>query len=204
MGFDGTQTGSALKGRKFPQETLTEEECTRLIAELSRRSTTGVRNRALLVVLWRAGLRISEALNLRPSDLDPETEELTVLSGKRDKRRTIRLDSGALAEVLRWRDRREGLDLSGHRPLFCTLKGGRLSPQYVRALLRRLAAKAGIEKRVHPHALRHTFAAELVREGQTMPDIRDALGHDSLATTDTYLRDLAPSGMRRPPLQLDE
>ena len=204
MRFDGSQTGAALRGRKFPRETLTDAECKALIGKVSRRSTTGIRNRALLVVLWRAGLRVSEALALRPSDLDVEAEELTVLSGKGKKRRTVRLDSGAMAEVLRWVDRRDSLDLNGHRPLFCTLQGGKLSAVYVRALLKRLAAQAGVEKRVNPHALRHTFASELVREGYSMPDIRDALGHSSLATTDTYLRELTPSGIQRTPLQLDD
>ena len=107
-----------------------------------------------------------------------------------------------MAEVLRWVDRRELLDLNGHRPLFCTLQGRKLSAVYVRGLLRRLADQAGIEKRVHPHALRHTFAAELVREGISMPDIRDALGHKSLATTDTYLQEITPSGIERAPLVL--
>ena len=204
MAFDGTQTGAKLKGREFPRETLTEGECKALLATLSRRSSTGIRNRALIVALWRGGLRVSEALSLRPADVDPDAGELTVLWGKNGKRRVVRLDSGAMTEVLRWRDRRETLGFNGHRPLFCTLKGDGLSAVYVRSMLRRQADKAGIEKRVNPHAFRHTYAAELVREGQTMPDIRDALGHDSLATTDTYLREITPAGIERAPLKLDD
>jgi site-specific recombinase XerD len=64
---------------------------------------------------------------------------------------------------------------------------------YVRDMLKRKAARAGIEKRVHPHGLRHTHAAELVREGVPMNVIRDQLGHTSLATTDRYLRNVAPA-----------
>jgi site-specific recombinase XerD len=76
--------------------------------------------------------------------------------------------------------------------VFCTLHGGRLNDSYVRRLLARLACKAGITKRVHPHGLRHTYAAELVRERVPINVIRDALGHTSLAVTDRYLRDVAP------------
>jgi len=80
-------------------------------------------------------------------------------------------------------------------PLFCTLHGTPVSDRYVRDMLRRLAAKAGLEKRVHPHGLRHTHAAELVREGVPVNVIRDQLGHASLAVTDRYLRNVAPADL---------
>ncbi len=78
-------------------------------------------------------------------------------------------------------------------PIFCTLAGGRIDTSYVRRLLPRLAAKAGIDRRVHAHGLRHTYASELAREGTAINVIRDALGHTSLAVTDRYLRDVAPT-----------
>jgi integrase len=72
------------------------------------------------------------------------------------------------------------------------IKGASLKTAYVRALLPRLAARAGIEKRVHPHGLRHTHAAELAREGTPLNLVQAQLGHSSLATTDGYLRHIAP------------
>ncbi len=118
---------------------------------------------------------------------------LRVLHGKGDKPRTVGLDAGALDAISRWLDRRRGLGLARNgAPLFCTLDGGKVLPGYVRDMLKRQAAKAGLEKRVHPHGLRHTHAAELVREAVPMPVIRDQLGHSSLAVTDRYLRDIAP------------
>src|SRR6185437_15607237 len=72
--------------------------------------------------------------------------------------------------------------------LFCTLAGGRMNDRYVRNMLGRMAERAGIDKRVHPHGFRHTFAAELVQEGELVTTVRDALGHASLAVTDRYLR----------------
>ena len=214
--FDGkTHTGAKVKGRRYPRETLTEGECKALITQLSRRSSTGIRNRALLVVLWRAGLRVSEALSLRLADLNPDTGEISVLWAKGNKRRVVPLDSGAVAEVLRWRDRRETLGFNGHRPFFCTLtegkrngqtlqKGEPLSSEYVRQLLRRLADKSGIEKRVTPHAFRHTYASELEREGNNHRKIQYVLGHESLATTERYLGTITAADIERAPLKLDD
>jgi len=76
--------------------------------------------------------------------------------------------------------------------VFCTLAGGRVDTSYVRHLLPRLAVKAGLDRRVHAHGLRHTYASELARERTPINVIRDALGHTSLAVTDRYLRDVAP------------
>ena len=82
--------------------------------------------------------------------------------------------------------------MNGHATLFCTLQGKPLKSSYVRTLLPRLAQKAGIEKRVHPHGLRHTHAYELMMEGVPVPIIQQQLGHTSLAATDRYVAHLAP------------
>lgn len=179
-------------GRRYPAEILTPEEARALIAACSRRAPTGVRNRALLVVLYRAGLRVSEALALKPKDVDAAAGTLTVLHGKGDQRRTVGLDDGAFDVLARWLERRQALGLTGRQPVFCTLDGRPLKSSYVRTLLPRLARKAGIEKRVHPHGLRHTHAAELAGEGKPVNLIQAQLGHGSLATTDRYLRHIAP------------
>jgi integrase/recombinase XerC len=80
-------------------------------------------------------------------------------------------------------DRRQRLGVNRRRRLFCRLDGGPLDQSYVRHLLRRLADKSWVDKRVHPHGLRDTYAAELAREGVPMNVLRDALGHSTLATT---------------------
>ena len=110
-----------------------------------------------------------------------------------DRARTVGLDSEAFAVVERWLDRRAALGVNGRKRVFCTLRGEPLAAAYVRALLPRLAHKAGIEKRVHAHGLRHTHAAELAREGVPMNVIQAQLGHSSLATTDRYIRHIEPS-----------
>ncbi len=178
--------------RRRPPEVLTTSEAIALIKACSHRAPTGIRNRALIAVLWRSGLRISEALALELRDLDLTAGTLRVRHGKGDKSRTVGIDEQTAALLAHWLDRRRELSPAARAPIFCTLAGGHLDPSYVRHLLPRLARKAGIERRVHAHGLRHTYAAELAREHTPINIIRDALGHTSRAVTDRYLRDVAP------------
>lgn len=183
-------------GKRYPAEILTAEEIDRLLAACPRRGAAGLRNRALIVVMWRAGLRVAEALALFSKDVDLDLGTLTVLHGKRDQARTVGIDRQALAVIEAWMVRRSELAISYNRPLFCTIsgeaRGGQLSTQYVRGALKALARKAGIEKRVHPHGLRHTHAAELAREGVPVHVIRKQLGHLSLDTTARYIDHVSP------------
>jgi integrase/recombinase XerD len=184
----------ANKGRKFPAEPLTPAETDALIAACSATSRTGIRNRALLTVMYRGGLRVAEVLALKVSDVDAARGTIRVLHGKGNRARTIGLDPGAMAVVQRWADARRA---SGIRngTLFCTLVGGRVSDKYVRALLGRLAARAGVEKRVHPHGFRHTHAVELVAEGVPVNVISRQLGHANSSVTARYLDHVAPAAV---------
>lgn len=190
-GFHAGRT-PANAGKRFPAEPLTRDEVHALLRAISSRGASGIRGKALVVVMWRAGLRVSEALALFPKDLDPEAGTVSVLHGKGDKRRTVALDPASFAVVQRWLDRRAKLGHNGRVPIFCTLRGGALRSSYVRAWLGRLAKKAGLEKRLHAHGFRHTFAVELMREGVPLGVISAALGHTSIATTSRYLAHIAP------------
>ena len=112
---------------------------------------------------------------------------------RRPKHRVAGIDAAGLAIVAGWVEVRTALGLGADVPLFCTLTGGPLHPAYVRQLLPRLAAKAGIAKRVHAQGLRHTHAAELAAEGLPAELIQAQLGHGSLASTDRYLRRIPPA-----------
>jgi site-specific recombinase XerD len=183
----------ARDSRRLSVDVLSDEEVKALIGACSNRAPTGIRNRALIAVMWRCGLRIAEALALTLKDVDLDHGVLSVQRGKGDKSRKVGLDATTSALLARWIDRRRALGHNGRgKPLFCKLDGGTIDQSYVRHLLRRLADKSGIERRVHPHGLRHAYAAGLAREGTPMNVIRDALGHTSLAVTDRYLRDVAP------------
>jgi site-specific recombinase XerD len=183
----------ANKGRKLPPEPLTPDEVKSLIRACSKRAVTGIRNQALIVVLYRAGLRISEALALTPSNLDAKGGMIRVLHGKGDKSRVVGLDAGAWAILALWLDRRAAAGINSRAPVFCTLKGKPIKSAYVRALLPRLARKAGIDKRVHAHGLRHTHAFELACEGTPIHCIQLQLGHANSATTDRYISHLNPA-----------
>ena len=174
-------------------ELLTPDEVKLLIKACSNRAPTGIRNRALIVVMYRGGLRVDEALSLFPKDLNLDEGTITILHGKGDRRRVVGIELGALGIIARWLDRRRSLGLNGRRRLFCTLQGKPLSDRYVRAMMKRKADRAGIEKRVHPHALRHARAAELERAGVRVSVIQRILGHSSLATTQVYLNHLSPT-----------
>lgn len=185
----------ANKGKKLPPEPLTPEEARAIFNACSKRAPTGIRNRALLVLLYRAGLRISEALSILPKDLDTAAGTIRVLRGKGRTTRLTGLDAGAWAVIQVWLERRASLEIGGRAPLFCTLDGQPMKTAYVRAMLPRLARKAGIAKRIHAHGLRHSFAFELANERTPLHLVQQALGHASLSTTDRYIRHLNPTAV---------
>ncbi len=180
------------KGRKFPPEPLTSAEARALINACSKRAPTGIRNAALITILYRGGLRISEALSLKTKDIDFEAGSVRVLRGKGLKARTVGLDRGALALIERWLEKRAQCGLNGGEVVFTSLRGKPVSAEYVRAMLRRTAARAGIKKRVHPHGLRHTHAFELANEGTPIHLISAQLGHSNVGTTSQYIAHLNP------------
>ena len=142
----------------------------------------------MIELAWRSGLRIGEVLALKPKDVDLDGGTIVVRHYKGDRRRVVGIDTGSAALVDRWLGVRAKRGISGRVPIFCTLDGHSIDQSYVRHLLPRLAAKAGIDKRIHAHGIRHAYAASLEREGATISMIRDLLGHSSAAVTDRYLR----------------
>lgn len=198
-----------------PGEVLDEHEVLALMRGCSTRAPTGVRNRALIAVMWRTGLRLGEALALAPGDVDGRQGTVLVrrpkgAASRRDAAvppRKVGIDPDTLERVEWWRQRRARLDLPPRAPLFCTLRGHPLDQAYVRRLLRRLAAKparraqpgedpaaipVAVDRRVHPHALRHSFAHDAYRSGFDVSEVQQALGHRHTHTTYQYLRQLAP------------
>lgn len=181
--------------RKRPIEVLTPEEVEALIQANSNRAPSGIRNRALIALMYYSGLRLSEVLALLPRDVDLAGGEINVRRGKGGRQRLAGLNAAAQAHLTRWMERRRKLGINARHPVFCTFskvagkpKVGPLQPRYVQLMLKRLAGRAGIDKRVHPHGFRHSHAVHLLRRGIPLPDIQRQLGHLNLATTDEYLR----------------
>lgn len=166
---------------KLP-ERLTRDEVAALLAQPNRRYPTGIRDRALIRLFYRAGLRCNEALNLGPRDVDLRHHEIRVWQGKGGRDRRVWIDSGTVEYLALWRDRRPKSDW-----FFCTLKGKRLRDSDVRDMMARRGRKAEIQIRVHPHLLRHTYATELLEDGYSIIEVQKLLGHARLETTGIYL-----------------
>ena len=137
-------------GRRFPPEVLSDAEVRALLDACGEGSPTHARNRALIAVLYRSGLRVSEALALHPKDLDPATGAVRVLNGKGGRARTTGLDPGAFRLVGAWMRLRAGLGLDARHPLFCTLRGDDLP---------------GIHVPVRVRATKSTFSSSRVQGG---------------------------------------
>lgn len=182
------------RGARLPG-TVPSPDDVRALLRACNRGATGARNRALLAVLWRGGLRTAEALALRPSDLNAARGLVRVRRGKGGRPRTVGMDPEAFALVDAWAERRRQLGLDGHSALFCTLQGRQLDSGYVRAMLARLARRAGLQGRVHLHGLRHACAVGMLREGATLPEVQAQLGHSSLKVTSRYLSHVTPDDL---------
>lgn len=191
--------------RPYPPSMLTPEEAKSLL-DVCGNDRVGFRNRALIAILYRAGPRVAEALGVDwPNDVRWEGScarlRLRVVKGsaRGAPPREIGLDrmtSKLLKNWLLHRSLRAG-------PLFCTSTGARVLTSYVRRILPQLGKRAGIEKRVHAHGLRHTFAREFYEFTKDLVRTSRALGHSNVATTDGYLRSIgvtqaAEENMARP------
>ncbi|MBX3316455.1 MAG: tyrosine-type recombinase/integrase [Phycisphaeraceae bacterium] len=204
--------------RRLPPEVLTDEEVRALLDACGRYTPVALRNRALITLMYRAGLRVSEALALQPKDVDLGNGIVRVLHGKGDRYRAVGLDPGAAAVVAAWlAERGRGQRVGGRAaaranpprgragegvrdplaaaPLLCTAYGTPITTGYVRRLMKRLGRQAGIAKRVHAHGLRHTHAAQLRSEGVDVGIISRQLGHRSLLTTIRYLDHVQPTAV---------
>jgi len=194
------------KGLRYPADPPRVEE---IVAVMRRAGDgfAGERMRALIVVLWRAGLRIQEAPALYERDLDSRRGALPIRSGKGGRRREVGMDDWGWEHLGAWLAQRLELPPG---PLFCIIAGpiqGRPWRQPgVRRALRRLATQAGVRRRFAPHQLRHAHAVELPRERVPLNVIQRQLGHSNLGVTSTYLQSIDNAEVinavhtRRPPM----
>jgi site-specific recombinase XerD len=161
-----------------------------------RNDAHGRRLRGLIVVLWRAGLRIQEALALVEGDLDHRRGALLVRRGKGGRRREVGMDTWGWDELKPWLDLRVGLPVG---PLFCVLNGRTRGRQWssaaARADLRRTAVAPCVRRRFAPHQLRHAHAVEMAREDVPLVVIQRQLGHSNLGITSVYLQGIDNAGI---------
>ena len=176
------------KGLRYPADPPAIEEIV-AVMRVAGDTPHGLRTRALIVVLWRAGLRISEALQLAESDLDRASGSVLVRRGKGGKRRRVGADRWAWEQLDPWLRVRVDLPVGA---LLCVIDGptrGRpWSAAAARTTLRELAVQAGVRRRFAPHQLRHAHAVEMAREGVPSNVIQRQLGHSNLGITSIYLQ----------------
>jgi len=166
---------------------LSVEEVDRLIVQPDVSTSRGLRDRALIELLYATGLRVSELVSLRPGDLQAEEGYLTC-TGKGDKQRLVPIGQDAARWVARYqRDGRPVLARRKTSPwLFLNARGGRLSRVGFWKLLRAYGLQAGLRARLSPHVLRHSFATHLLERGADLRAIQLMLGHAELSTTQIY------------------
>ena len=172
--------------RRLPR-TLSQGEVARLIEAASGVAPRALRDRALVELLYGAGLRVSEAVGLERGAIDLDERAVRVL-GKGGRERVVPVGRDAVTALRRYLGRgRPHLDRR-HRPeLFLNAKGGALTRAGAFLILRRLAGAAGLEPdRVHPHLLRHSFATHLLEGGADLRSVQEMLGHADLGTTELY------------------
>jgi len=176
------------KGRRYPPDPPTVEEIIAVMGAAGD-DPEGRRLRGMIVMLWRAGLRISEALALNETDLDSNRGAVLIRHGKGDKRREVGMDRWAWAHLEPWLDLRATLPAGA---LFCVLRGPTrgqpCAAAGIRSQLHHAAQAAGVSRRFAPHQLRHAHAVEMSREGISLIVIQRQLGHADLAITSRYLR----------------
>lgn len=173
-------------GRRLP-EVLTVEEIDRIIDSIDLSTSHGVRNAAMLELLYSCGLRVSECCELRFQDLSLEHKYLRVM-GKGSKERLIPMSDTAVARIMDYIPIRQEIhEKPGCRDfLFLSRLGRPLSRQMVFMVIKELAKEVGIQKSISPHTLRHSFATHLLEGGASLSAIRDMLGHADIATTEIY------------------
>jgi integrase/recombinase XerD len=179
------------KGRKFPAEVLTVREVRDFFATFKEWKDHSLRDKCIFALALRAQMRAFEITALRVGDIDLDKRRITIIAGKGGKRRVAGVDAETCELLQRWMAKRPRFNIRNSSLVFLTTNGQMMQTSYLRHLAQRHAREAGIQKRVHVHAFRHTGACYLADQGVDIRAISKQLGHSSLAVTDRYLDHLS-------------
>ena len=188
--------GSPQTGEHLP-EYLSTEEVDLLEGSIDLSKWEGQRNKAIIEVLFSCGLRVSELVNLKFSDLFPEEKFVRVI-GKGNKERLVPISSSALRQLELWYVDRNLMTIKPGEEdyVFLNRRGHHLTRTMILIMIKRQAVAAGIKKTISPHTLRHSFATVLLKGGADLRAIQAMLGHESIGTTEVYTH-LETSDLRR-------
>lgn len=173
--------------RKLP-DFLSIEEINDLTAAIDMSKPEGVRNKAIIETLYSCGLRVSELVNLKISNLYLDVNFIKVI-GKGDKERLVPIGSQAIKYINIYKDEvRVHIDVKPEFEdiLFLNRRGGKLSRVMIFTVIKQLATKIGLKKNISPHTFRHSFATHLVEGGADLRAVQEMLGHESITTTEVY------------------
>ena len=190
LGREGRVTANPCSGLRPPKgvkhlpHTLTPDALARLLDAPPGDDAIALRDRAMFELMYSSGLRLAELVGLDLGDVDRETGEVTV-TGKGRKTRIVPIGHAALAALSAWLAVRAVI-ARDTQALFVGARGERISPRVVQARLRGLARSRGLHERVHPHALRHSFASHVLQSSGDLRAVQEMLGHASLSTTQVY------------------
>ncbi len=174
-------------GRKIP-EFLTIQEIDKIISSIDLSSPEGERNKAIIETLYGCGLRVSELINLKISDVFFK-DEFVKVTGKGNKQRIVPLGYSASKQIQRYINniRVHSSPIKGNEDfVFLNNKGSKLSRVMIFIIIKDLCNRAGIKKNVSPHTFRHSFATHLIEGGADLRAVQDMLGHESITTTEIY------------------
>ena len=175
-------------GRKLP-DTLSEGEINSLINAIDLSKAEGERNRAMLETLYGCGLRVSELINLKISDLYFE-EDFIKVTGKGDKQRFVPISPINKKYINLYRNEirvHQTIQKGFDDMLFLNRRGKQLTRAMIFTIIRQLADKIGMQKKISPHTFRHSFATHLLENGADLRAIQQMLGHESITTTEVYV-----------------
>jgi integrase/recombinase XerD len=172
-------------GLKLP-EVLSVSEIDRMIDQIDLSKPEGHRNKAIIETLYGCGLRVSELVNLRLTDIH-YGEGFIVVTGKGNKQRLVPVSSKALREIDIYKlDRNQLSVIHDQNILFLNRRGSGLTRAMIFTMIKELAAKAGIKKNISPHTFRHSFATHMIEAGADLRAVQEMLGHESILTTEIY------------------
>lgn len=174
-------------GRKLP-EILTDEEINQLIEAIDETKAEGLRNKAILETLYSCGLRVSELVDLKLSNLHFEQEFLRI-AGKGERERLVPISKRAIEDIKKYLvNSRKKLQIEKgfENIVFLNRRGKKLSRVMIFTIIKNLADKIKLEKNISPHTFRHSFASALVQGGADLRTVQEMLGHESILTTEIY------------------
>jgi integrase/recombinase XerD len=184
---DPTEFLGVPKIERYLPETLSEPEIAKLLAAAGGKTPLEIRDRAIVELLYASGLRVSELCGARLENLDLEQGFIRVI-GKGNKQRLVPVGSGARKALARYLEagRPELVGKKTGGEIFLSVRGRKLTNQRIWQLLVALGRRAGLDKDVHPHLLRHSFATHLLQGGADLRIIQEMLGHADISTTQVY------------------